>query len=91
MLRKPFPDEAHTTLSKHRPFGGILITQRSSFLSWDASSPSPCLNPDLGITPNEVSMSPRFETRQLQVDQQQKYSVHSHSLKTGVSDWKLEK
>ena len=35
-------------------------------------------------------MSPRLETRQLQMEQEQVYSVQSHSLKTGVLDWKLE-
>ena len=36
-------------------------------------------------------MSPRLEARQLQVEKGQVYSVQSHSLKTGVSEWKLEK
>ena len=35
-------------------------------------------------------MSPRLEARQLQVEKGQGYSVQSHSLKTEVSEWKLE-
>ena len=35
-------------------------------------------------------MSPRLEARQLQVEKGQGYSVQSHSLKTAVSEWKLE-
>ena len=36
-------------------------------------------------------MSPRPEARQLKVEKGQVYSVQSHSLKTAVSEWKLEK
>ena len=36
-------------------------------------------------------MIPRLEARQIQVEKGQVYSVQSHSLKTAVSEWKLEK
>ena len=54
------------------------------------ASPQTVKKASLGSTPSEVTMSPRRETRQLQVDQGQVYSVQSHRMKTGGSDWKLE-
>ena len=42
------------------------------------------------FTHSEVTMSPRPEARQLKVEKGQVYSVQSHSLKTAVSEWKLE-
>ena len=41
------------------------------------SSPSPCSNPSLGITASEVSISAKFETRQLKLEQEQVYSLQS--------------
>ena len=42
------------------------------------------------FTHSEVTMIPRLEARQIQVEKGQVYSVQAHSLKTAVSEWKLE-
>ena len=59
---------------------------------WSTKLPGWCRRPPLvqGQSLEQTTVSLQNCKQQLQVEQRQVNSVHSHSLKTGVSDWKLE-